>query len=288
MIGYAFRTALGNFKKHTAGALMSALAVALALAVLGVFLLLAKNIGQAVELLRDEATLTVFLRDPVSEKEGERLKTALSAELEVAAIRLVSREEALTQFKNDPRLEPILSHLAENPLPASIEIKVKKEYQTASAMERFAQKVARDQSVDEVIHGGEWVGRVQRLVMTVREIGLWTALVATAAAATVTAITIRLHFFSRKEEVEILRLVGATANFIRLPFILEGALLGAAGGLFSLLFLFLIFRMVASGLSESVAWMATLPPEFLSPKGALALISTGVLAGTLGGLFSVR
>ena len=256
----------------------------------GLFLLAAENLGGVVDTLREETAVTIFLRPDADEAVLADLeRTALESRL-VAAVRRVSAEEARGRFaRSFGSLAGAAGTLSGNPFPASVELDLLPGAVASAALRPFLANLSVRPGVEEVQFDVDWVRRLRggdRLVAAAgAAAGLLLALGAAFTIANVVRLTILLH----RDEIDILRLVGAPEFLIRGPFLLGGVLQGLLGGLLALGFLGLAFRglllFVAS--TENVL-LGVFVVRFLSPGTCGLLVLGGVLAGLLGGTVASR
>ena len=270
---YALREALGAFRRAPITGLAAAM-VGLALFVVGLFSLAAFNMEQALAQVESRVEVVAYLRDDVRSSEIEQAVRDLEAIAEVQDVRYVSKETALVNARRDLRdLEAVFSDLTVNPLPASLEIRLDGEHRRRETVEQVSARAGAYPFVEDVTYGREWVEKIFALR---RIAGVTVAVMGTAfalVAALIMGAALKIAVFSRRDEIHIMRLVGATNGFIRMPFLLEGAITGLFGGLFAVLLTYLTFRAAYSFLFE-LSWV----PFSWVGLGILAGVCFGVLA----------
>ena len=200
-----------------------------------------------------------------------------------------SKEEALQSFKRELKgKESLLEGLGENPIPASLQLRIQDAYQTPEALRQFTSSLSRLEGVEDVQYGQEWVDRLTAAVRMLRLLGLSVCLALGMASLLIVSNTIRLAVYSRAEEIEIMRLVGATKLHIRAPFLLEGLIQGGLGAAVALVLLFGAYR--------ATLWELQLTPgqifgigvgSFLDPRWVGAMLAAGAGVGAFGSLMSV-
>jgi cell division transport system permease protein len=279
-VSYALREALAAFRRVPVLTGLASAMVGLALFVVGLFTLAAFNLEEALREAESRVEVVAYLRDDVRNAELDLAHRELARLPEVQEVHFVSKAMALESIRRDlPDLEGVFANLAVNPLPASFEIRLRPGFRTRESVEEVSGLVAAYPFVEDVTYGQEWVERLFAL----RRVAGVTVAVMGAAFAVVAALIIgtalKIAVFARREEIYIMRLVGARDGFIRLPFLLEGAMAGLLGGLFAALLTYLTFRALYSLLFQ-LSWI----------PGAWVL--TGVVAGGVFGVvasgFSVR
>lgn len=270
--------------------LVSVLQIAFSLFLVGLFLLAAENLGGVVETLREETAVTVFLKPDADEAARTALETTARDSRLVAAARRVSAEDARARFaRSFGSLAGAAGSLAGNPFPASIELDLLPGAISSAALRPFLANLAAAPGVDEVQFDVDWVRRLRGVVRLVAASGLFAGLLLALGAAFTIANVVRLTILLHRDEIEILRLVGAPEVLIRGPFLLGGVLQGLLGGLAALGMLALAFRglllFVAS--TENVL-LGVFVVRFLSPSTCAVLVLGGVVAGLLGGTVASR
>jgi cell division transport system permease protein len=207
----------------------------------------------------------------------------ISAFPEVRDVSYVSEEEALRRARAElVEFRDAYRDLHVNPLPASIEVRLKEGFRDAARVGRVAERLKGFGFIDDVRFGREWVQKLDQLRNLTGVVGLVIGLAFAAVAVVIIGVTIRLTILQRAREISIMRLVGATNWFIRGPFLLEGALKGLLGGLLSLVLCYagyLLFRDNSGGaLSDLI---------FFGPQHMVLIIVFGVLLGLAGSMVSV-
>lgn len=271
------------------GGVASVGTIAAAFLIMGIFLLLSQNLGLVLTQWKEQVQVTVFLEEGLPMDQIAYLKKKISAEMAVKSLSYTSKEEALASFKRELKgQESLLEGLGENPLPASFQLKVQERYQSPEAIKRLVISLKRLEGVEDVLYGQEWVERLNTTVRLLRLMGLSVGLILTAASVLIVANTIRFSVHARAEEVEIMRLVGATKTYIRAPFLIEGLLQGLIGAILSLFLLFLIYKGVLWHLRFSPAQIYGLGVgRFLDPPSLVLTLGAGAAVGGLGSLISV-
>jgi cell division transport system permease protein len=185
------------------------------------------------------------------------------------------------------RQSSLLTNLKRNPLPDAFEIRMLPESQSEAAMEVLAQGLGRLPEVDQVEYGQQWIGRISSVVGLFRLAGYALGALFFMASVFIVANTVRLVLYSRRQEVEIMRLVGATDRFIKTPFYIEGLILGAVGGSLGLATLLACYLLVAANLAQGFAG-ALLDLRFLPPSAIFGILGCSMLVGWLGCFLSMR
>ena len=277
------REALLSFRRAPLLSALSITTIAFSLFTVGLFGLVALNLRQALRGLEERVEIVGFvLRGTPSEAIAVATQD-ISAFPEVKDVSYVSEEEALQRARNElVEFRDAYRDLQVNPLPASIEVRLKDGFRDAATVERVAQRLKGFGFIDDVRYGREWVQKLDYLRNITGLVGLVIGLAFAAVAVVIIGVTIRLTLLQRAREIAIMRLVGATNWFIRGPFLLEGALKGLLGGLLSLGLCWAgwrLFRDSAGGPLRDLI--------FFRPDQMLLIVVFGVLLGLGGSLVSV-
>jgi cell division transport system permease protein len=288
MLGFLAGEAARDLRRAGRVGLSAILLITLSLAALGCFWLLSLNLGRAVEQWRERVRVVAYLREEPRGGGVDDLLARVQALDGVQRVRFVSRAEALSSLKRSLGAQAsVVDQLPRNPLPASLEVTPTPEAATPDGTRELVQRLSAMSEVDEVQGGAEWVESLAQWQRLFQLTGLGVgAVLALAAILTVTtATTLVLH--ARRDEMEIMRLVGATEAVIRLPLLLQGmtqGLLGAALALAALVAAHAVFAprlepllTLTLGLARSV---------FLSPAQMALLLAGGAMLGAFGGLLA--
>ncbi|MGH7724867.1 MAG: cell division protein FtsX [Candidatus Eiseniibacteriota bacterium] len=247
-----------------------------ALLVFGVFLLLTANARVTLSSLGDRREVVVYLRDSAPKDEVDALVSKLTALYGQAT--LVTREQAWEEFARELGGTELLEAVGQNPLPASIRIKLRPEFLHFEAMERLADTLSSETFVEEVRFGGEWVRRLDAFIETLTLVDLIIGIAVALGVLFVVANTIRLTIVARREILRIMALVGAGVGFIQTPLVLEGILVAVLAGLSALALL-------------GIAWLALdgrpIPLIFLPWTWSLAFLGFAAFLGLLGSLLAL-
>jgi cell division transport system permease protein len=207
----------------------------------------------------------------------------------VESVAWVSKQAALERFRASPfGRASLLDGLDENPLPASLEIVLVPEQRNSKGLEALVRTLADLPGIEELGYGHEWVEGYSRAVALVRSVALASGAVLAFATLAIVANTIRLSVYARRDEIEILRLVGAGRAFVAAPFLLEGLLQGALGGLAALALLAAGFRAGTGTLGGGLELLLGYTElTFFGPWAAAALMGAGAALGALGSAVAV-
>jgi cell division transport system permease protein len=288
-LGYWVREAGTNIRVNQTTTFIAIVTTAFTLACFGVFLLLYLNLRGAVSSLQDDIKVIVYLHDNLSAQGLADLQRRLSGEPEVADLAYVSKDKALADFRAQfPSEQSLLQGLGENPLPASFEVTLAPRYRSADAVKRWTDRLKAVPGVAQVQYSRDWIDNLATMIGYVELASVAVGLLLAAASVTIIANTIRLTLYARREEIEIMRLIGATGAFIKIPYLLEGAVLGALGAMLALALLKggFEFMTLHLGLPSRVLGLA---PKlgFFPVQMSVWLVLAGLFLGTVGSLISL-
>lgn len=240
-----FQEAISAFKRSPLLTSLSSLMVGLALLVVGLFSLAAHNLRLALSAVEERVEVVAYLRDDIRQVDLDAVTETLATLPGVEAVTYLSKAEALERAIRDlPEIAEVSSDLEVNPFPASLEVRFLPEGRTSETVESVVAAAEGFSTVEDVRYGQEWMERL----FSLRRIGGVTALVLGAAFATVATLiigtAIRIAVFARREEIFVMRLVGARDALIWRPFLIEGAMTGLLGGLLALTLTWLTYRAV--------------------------------------------
>lgn len=287
---YFFREALRRIWVSRRTSFVAIAMIAISLLIVGAFLLIAEALGRAAEQWQGTSRVIVYLDPHVTPQQAQAIDRFLASKPELAKRRLVPREEALKRFKTwFANIADVVGELDENPFPPSYEVEVEPKLTQSGAFHQNISALRALPGVDQVQYDWEWIERLRRLVGIINVVGLAAGGILAVAAAFTIANVIRLTMVLYREEIEIMRLVGATERIIRGPFIIEGIVQGTLGGILSVVLLFAVYEIARRSLapSGSILW-GFLFTGFLSWQKTAALVAGGMFAGWIGSWLSVR
>ncbi len=286
---YIFENALTNIRRSGWGGIASIATIAVSFIIVGIFLIITGNLSALVAEWKEQFQVTVFLEDGITAEQLALLKKRIQSERAVKTMAFTSKEEALQQFKRELRgKESLLEGLGENPIPASFQLRIHENFQTVEELRQLASSLGRLEGVEDVLYGQEWVDRAAGAIRILRLLGLAVGLALGLASLLIVSNTIRLTVYARADEIDIMRLVGATRMHIRAPFLLEGVIQGGLGAGLALALLFGAYRVTL--------WQLQLTPgqvfgmglgSFLEPRMAAVFVLAGASLGAFGSLISV-
>jgi len=286
---YFLTDAQNNLWQYRSRNLLSITIICLSFLILGVFFSLSNNLKHIADEMSESMVVVFFLSPEVTTKDLSRIEERIKASPSVVRVTHVSRQQAWERFqKNFPELQEILKNLGTNPFPPSFEATLQKGSFRSDDILGFIEEIKNVSGVEDVQFNRDWVQKMQSLSRLARAIGFFLGGILILASFFIISNVIRLNVFARKAEIEILRLVGATNTFIRLPFLIEGITLGILGSLLSLGLLFLLTKFFPLYIGRSLGALQEIVGfRYLTMPQSLSLVAGGALMGVLGSLSSL-
>jgi len=290
LLRYAFDEAAASLWRGRRSGLLSTATIAIALFVLGAFLVVTSNLERLAEEWSGAAELSVYLDDDIGGADRAAIERDLRSDPAVADVEFVAKDLALRRFKETfPDLASTLGALEENPLPASLDVRLRSSTAAEISVDALVDRMRATPGVSDVRYDKEWLDRLQRGVRLLRLIGFGLGGALIVAAALTIANVVRLALAARRDELDIMQLVGAPQSYVRGPFIMEGAMHGGLGSFVALVVLAVVFFVSRARFIVPLANALNLSSvHFLSPAMATGLVAGGLLVGCLAGLVASR
>ena len=234
--------------------------------------------------------MSVYLYDDLSDELRAELETYVRQQPAVAAVEYVAKDKALERFRADfPELLEVTSSVARNPFPSAFEIRLRRDATGTAAVDDLTTGLAGRDGVADVRYDRRWLTRLAGIVTTAQvAAGVVAAVLMLGAAFTVAAV-VRLSLHARREELDIMQLVGAPFSYIRGPFIVEGLLLGGVGAAVALAGIALLFTGISRWLGSDLAGlMGTGQVHFLGLRDVAIMLFGGLGVGAAAGTVASR
>jgi cell division transport system permease protein len=277
---FTLREGILNLRRAPLLSITSIAVMGLSLFVFGIFLLLTVNLRAAIVAVQRQVEVAVFLRDDVREEELRSLDAFLREHPGILDVRFLPRDEALAKFREElNEREYLLEALESNPLPDTFEVTLYDDWKSTERISLLAEQIQGMAGVDEVKYGREWVGRLNRIIVAAVLADLFLGAVVAGSSLLVVANTVKLTLIARREMIELMKMVGATAGVIRRPFVIEGVLKGVLASL-----------LAGTLLAILTTTMAQRIPEVRPLSFGLfaAFVLFGALLGAIGSLVSLQ
>jgi cell division transport system permease protein len=284
---YFFEEALTSLWRSRLMNALSVSTIAVSLFVLGSFLTVASNLNDVVTRWTQKVQVIFYLEDPLEERIQKSLENRLRDDPAVEGIVFVSRGEALARFRalfHDLRTLP--EDLGENPFPASLEVTLRPGHQSPAEVTRLVGDFEKAPGVQEAQYDLLWIQRLATAVGLVRGVGAFLGGILVLAGVFTISNVIRLTIYAREDELDIMRLVGATQAYVKGPFVVEGMIQGGLGGLLAVGLLWLALRLVIEDVVASSDLLGRAVLALPSEIAAL-LVLGGMVVGVAGSLVSL-
>jgi cell division transport system permease protein len=283
-----YKRAIKDILDHRFLSTVTIVTIAIAILIASAFALFFVNANAIVNSWKKGIRIMVYLKSDSSEIKVSDIKNKIESMKGVKDVRFISKKEALERLKEQmKRQSSLLDDLQENPLPDAFEVRLTDDFQNQDNVETLATRLESFSQVDEVEYGQVWLGRFTNILNLFRLTGYAMGALFFGATVLIVANTIRLVLYSRREEVEIMRLVGATDRFIRAPFYIEGLIQGALGGIIGLAALFVLFMLISSNVDKSLT-SNLFAIRFLSWEAFLGILICSMFVGWIGCFLSLK
>ena len=284
---YFFRQALMSIMNNRAVHAIGLGTMVVSLLIFGAFLLLFVNLNTWIQGWEHSLTMSVYLHDGINEATRDKI-AAFITDLPAAEIkRYVSKEDALRNFRR--ALGPqagLLEGLSGNPLPASYDVVFKDMEGQRPDAQKIKKELEKIDGIEEVQYSEEWLKRFEALINMVRFVGFIIGGLLCMGVLFIVTNTIKLTIYSRKDEIEIMKLVGATDWFVKIPYLLEGMIQGILGGILALVTLFFVYLILSTKQMHFLG-LAVLDFIFLPSEYSLSIFLVSVGLGLLGSFVAV-
>jgi len=278
-VNLTIREALLTFRRAPLLSALSVTTIAFSLFVVGLFGLVAVNLQDALRGVAERVEIVAYLLPGTPIETITLAEKDIEAFPEVQSATYVSEDSALARARGElVEFRDVLQELERNPLPASIELKLKPRFRDAQHVNEVADRLRGFGFVDDVRFGRDWVEKLDRLRQVAAAGGLVVGAAFAVGAISIIGTTIRMAVLQRSREIAIMRLVGATDGFIRRPFLLQGAIKGLLGGLVAMGLAYGAYTLINRWLIQAA---------FFSKEQAVALVGCGMLMGFFGSAASV-
>jgi cell division transport system permease protein len=289
-LGYFFSRALTNIRQNVFVNVVTIGTITLALLIVSLFLLVFVNLENAADSWSERVQVTVYFDHELTQSEQAAFRGRIASIPGTARVGYVSRDEALKRFKARLRgQETLLEGVRSEVLPTSLEITLKQSHRETREVEAYVAGLKRIAGISEVQYGEEWVRRFNTFLNFMRLLGALLGGFLVIAVLFIVSNTIKLTIYARRDELEVMSLVGATRFFIKAPFLIEGIIQGGAGALLAtglLLGLYEGFLHNAGSFltfNPTTAGLAFLPLEYVG-----GIVLAGIVLGFIGSLSSLK
>ena len=240
---YSFREGMLGLKRARLATTIAISTVAITLTLLGIFIVLTVNVQRVIGLLNERLNVEIFIDNSLDPLSIKILQNNVSDIKGVEAVTYISKEEALERFRDEFDEDP-LAILGENPLPASLLVKIKNEYRNPEKMAAVVKNIERLNGVDEVIYHNRLFRLINQYSKVILAIDIGLFFIVLLAVIFLVSNTLRLTILSQQKNIQIMQLVGATINFVRRPYLVQGVFQGFIGGVISMAIIWVIVQLI--------------------------------------------
>ena len=288
IFGYFLGEAVVSLWRSWRVSLLAIMTIAMSIFIGGTFLLLSGNLSRVVENWRQEAKVIIYLQPEAAAGDVERVRQLSSQPAWVLEVLEVSGSEASMRFrKTFPSVQDLLESWEGEPLPASLEVGFESSLASNETFGAWVATLRSDPAVIMVDEDRDWLRQLDAFIGILRGVGIVVGLALLGAAVITIGSVIRLTAYLYRDEIAVMRLVGATELYIRGPFFFEGLIQGFLGGLVAILGLFAAF-LGLNPKGSTLLLGTVLVDRFLPWQAILAMLAVATLAGCLGAALSLR
>ncbi|MDM8539184.1 permease-like cell division protein FtsX, partial [Desulfobacterales bacterium HSG17] len=247
------KKALADIRANSFLNFITIMTISLSILIVSVFLLFFENASRVIESWNQGGRVIIYLNNDFTQEMLPELKAQINTLTQTDTMTYISKAQALDKLKKDMSSQStFLNTLKNNPLPDALEIRMKS-YNSFETVQKIAKNIKAIKIVEDVEYGQGWLGRFLKIFNLFKITGYAMCSLFFLIALFITSNTVRLAFYSRKLEIEIMRLVGATETFIKAPFYVEGLLQGFFGGIIGLAILLISYLTISSGITQNLA-----------------------------------
>jgi cell division transport system permease protein len=289
-IHYFVERAFINIRQNLLVTLLTIGTITLAFLILSLSLLIYVNLERVTESWSDRVQVTAYFTEDLSPGDLATLKAKIKALEGTSDITYIPKDEALKRFNGRLKgQEALLEGVSSEILPSSLEIHLKKNSRDSTSISRYVERLKKIPMITEVQYGEEWVKRFSHFMNLIRFAGILVAGFIVLAVVFIVANTIKLTIYARKDELDLMGLVGATRLFIKVPYLIEGVVQGVIGAVLAILILLGVYLAFLNNadfffsFNTMEAGLLFLPVTYL-----VALVFGGAALGFLGSLASLK
>lgn len=227
-----------HIKENKFNTIISLLSIGFTITIFSLFLLIYYNIDLFFNKVMNEAKIILYLKDGIQDDDINIIRGNATKLKEISKVTYVSKENAIKElnslFNNEGKK---FEDIEGNPIPASVELQIKKDYSSESDVNRLVDKLGRINGVEDVQYPKKWLHNFNKILITFTYVTLGIGIILCVAVIIIIFNTINQRIYNFRDDVEIMKLMGATKWFINTPFLIEGSLLGLVGSAFSIILL---------------------------------------------------
>jgi len=284
---YFFKSAFSNILNNRLIHLISMGTITISMLLFGAFMLLSMNLNNWIMEWGESLSMSVYLKDGINEKAKKEIESAIQKFKGAEIKGFISKEQAMINLKEGIGDQAgLLDGLEDLSLPGSFEIIIKDRSNNSIDPKLIKGSLEKMEGVDEVQYSQQWIERFEGVMDIFRIVGLAIGGLLCVAVLFITSNTIKLTIYSRRDEIDIYKLIGATDWFVKIPFLIEGVVQGLLSGLAALLILVLTYSVISLKTID-IFGLPVIDIVFLSNKGCFFIILLSLALGFIGGFISI-
>ncbi len=288
MLIFAAKRALTDIVNNKFLHIVSIVTIALSVFIVSAFSLFFNNATDFLDAWRTGVRVIAYVGANVTEPQRTRLEETIRNLNGVSVVEFISKDDAFNDLKQKiGQQSSLLDGLDKNPLPDSFEITLTDSYRRLEDIEKLSQSIGGLPYVEDVEYAQKWLHRFNGIYNLFKVTGLVLVSIFFIATLLIIANTIRLIMYSRREEIEIMRIIGADEEFIKYPLFLEAVAQGFLGGVAGILMLYLAFILTVPNLAPETVF-SFFEIRFISVKFSLTIVLCSMMIGWVGCFFSIR
>jgi cell division transport system permease protein len=287
---YFIVRAFKNLKDNLFINVTNILTIAIAFLIFSASFLVYYNLNNIITQWTGKIQIVAYLKEGISDRKIANLKLKVKKMPQIQRVEYVSKDAALRSFRNDlGEYQGYLEGLTENPLPSSLNIQLNPQYREYQEVIQTVEALRGFKEFDDFQYGQRWLENFSAYLYVIKFSGFFMGALILIATCFIVANSIKIAVFSRRNEIEITKLVGATDTFVKIPFHLEGLFIGLLGSLLSVSLLYIIFLIFLRETSESFPLVFGHKGLSFLPQTYIAIIlACGALTGMFGSIISLR
>ena len=278
---YLFKESLRGFSSAKVSTVASIITITLSLILIAVYFAVSTISNNTIQSLRDKVELEAFLQEDISPTSVDSLEEVIKRIGGIKSLKFISKEEAARIFTEEYGSE-MLDILESNPLPPSIRINTYDEYKTTERIDKIKGEIEVLNGVTDVYYQQENLKAIEKTSSGILFVNMVILIVITSSSVFLVSNTIRLVIYSKRKVIQTMKLLGATKNFIRLPYLFEGIIQGFLAGILAIILIILMVQYYQT-LSKS-----GIEPEIFNFLNFLYLLLIGITLGLIGSSISIR
>lgn len=284
---YFFKSAFSNILNNRLIHLISMGTITISMLIFGAFLLLSMNLNNWIREWGESLSMSVYLKEGTDQGARKEIESAIKKFKGAEIKEFITKEQAMAGLKEGLGDQAgLLEGLEDIALPESFEIIFKEGSSGSVDPKLIKDSIEKLKGVDEVQYSQQWVERFEGVMDMFRVVGYAIGGLLCMAVLFITSNTIKLTIYSRRDEIEIYKLMGATDWFVKIPFLIEGAAQGLLSGIAALLLLILAYSFISLKTIDLFG-LPVINISFLSFQGSIFIILLSLILGVVGGFISI-